>query len=504
MVADRETGPTATSSITNTGSGPQSSNNGPGTQNVYQDISHNYSGVAGLFTVLKIPGEGASHRAEGNFQRERALSGTREGVLGMIHDWRKDRNPNVPICWVSGSLGVGKSTIALTVATQCQRDNELITSFLFDTRKRPLHPGKESATSVNPFALVLTIAEDLQQKIPSLRDSIVKAVSNDPDFLSYAPEVQFKVLILEPLLAPEIWSNTNHPDLVIIDGMDEYKDQKIQERILKVILSSYSKHPRFRLRFLICSRPEPWIRNIFDRPAFSQITLKISLDDSKFSPESGIRRYYKHGFRGICDRYKSCSVQFPERWPSKGDFDQLVRGSPTQFLYASDVVAFVGPRDCQSALNNPVKRLPFVTNSIPDLSKINLPAEDRPFHRLDRRYKRVLEVAPRQPSQVLKTFRSVLAAIHFLPRVSDLQPSLALIELLLGLSNEVGIALQATHSILDIRSRTDKIRVYHKSFGDFLSDITRSGEFYIGKEHETLAHKWFQALFVDEAKLYTG
>ncbi|KAL0571880.1 hypothetical protein V5O48_010083 [Marasmius crinis-equi] len=451
-----------------------------------------------LLDTLRIPGEGASHKVESNFRRAREFTeGTREGVLKMIEDWR--RNLSVPICWVSGSLGVGKSSIALRVAEQLDElGDTLITSFFLDTGREPHHRSEKPATAVDPYTLVPTIAQELRRRIPCLTESMTNVVSMDPGILNNAPEVQFQDLILKPLqVLHETPGNTSrYPNLVIIDGMDDDK-QGIQERILTKILSSYPEHPHFHLRFLIFSRPEPWIQGIFDQHKFKKITLRISLDDPGCSPERDLRQYYEHKFKNIRSHYST--FRFPDRWPPNDVLDQLVQDYPTQFLHASDITNFVGPTG-NAAVESPVKRFrSFVDGTVLD----HLPIEDRLFFRLNSRYKRVLEVMPKRRSQLLKTLRCSLAVIHFLFRV-DFQPSLALVELLLGCDDEVGIALQAAYSVLDIRGLTDGIRVYHKSFGDFLSDITRSGEFYIGNEPETLAHTWFQALFVEEATLYTG
>ncbi|KAF9261339.1 hypothetical protein L218DRAFT_842724, partial [Marasmius fiardii PR-910] len=61
-----------------------------------------------------IAGVGASHNSGLQFDRGRCLPGTREEVRRVIHEWRKSDSP--PVCWLSGSAGVGKSAIALSVA----------------------------------------------------------------------------------------------------------------------------------------------------------------------------------------------------------------------------------------------------------------------------------------------------------------------------------------------------------------------------------------------------
>ncbi|KAF9260624.1 hypothetical protein L218DRAFT_907029, partial [Marasmius fiardii PR-910] len=76
-----------------------------------------------------VAGVGASHDSGLQFDRGHCLPGTREEVRRMIHEWRKS-NFAPPVCWLSGTAGVGKSAIALTVAEESEK-NGLVASFFF-------------------------------------------------------------------------------------------------------------------------------------------------------------------------------------------------------------------------------------------------------------------------------------------------------------------------------------------------------------------------------------
>ncbi|EGO00453.1 hypothetical protein SERLA73DRAFT_26101, partial [Serpula lacrymans var. lacrymans S7.3] len=56
------------------------------------------------------------------------LEGTREKVLDEIKTWVDD---TIPIHWLNGSAGSGKSTIVQTVAEWCADEERVAASFFF-------------------------------------------------------------------------------------------------------------------------------------------------------------------------------------------------------------------------------------------------------------------------------------------------------------------------------------------------------------------------------------
>ncbi|KAL0059090.1 hypothetical protein AAF712_014191, partial [Marasmius tenuissimus] len=156
---------------TNTGWGTQN-NNHSGIQNIRYDgqigqvlsggkvdLHFNTTGSKGLERLSdKIAGVGASHKAEHQFSRGECLEGTRETGLAVIHDWASAKGPEaLPICWLSGPAGVGKSAIALTIAKDLENLGLLASSFFF---------FRSDAKRNNPSALVLTIAHEFATTTP--------------------------------------------------------------------------------------------------------------------------------------------------------------------------------------------------------------------------------------------------------------------------------------------------------------------------------------------------
>ncbi|KAK1221366.1 hypothetical protein PQX77_015835 [Marasmius sp. AFHP31] len=450
--------------------------------NIRQNIrtTDSYPYLRRLYDV--VAGVGASHKSKQQFDRGKCLEGTRRGALGSIENWRRSGNHSLPICWLSGTAGAGKSAIAMTVAEYWEK-NGLVASFFFfrsDPRRN------------NPDALVPTIALGLVSEFPSLRTFFDRKISRNPMILGSGLEVQFQELVLKPSLQvgrSGLGLNSLHdvPNLVIIDGLDECGDEDTQKYILSTILASYQQPPSTRcpLKFLICSRPEAWIREAFDEEDLSQLTYHVKLDDASHD----IEQYYRHEFQIIRETPKYSRVPFPSPWPSEEELQQLVGNASSQFVYATTAVKLI-----KSPYTNPLNQLHTILTYHPDNQ-----SSSSPFPELDRLYHIILSANPDRDK-----LRSVLAAI-FIAGPFLKSPSPELIEGLLHLaSGEVDLTLRAMHSVLDINGGWDPIKSFHTSFPDYLFDRSRSGIFFTDKAAwtEFLVRRWVRALSAERIVRY--
>ncbi|KAL0569337.1 hypothetical protein V5O48_012629, partial [Marasmius crinis-equi] len=273
--------------------GPGYNINHGGDQNIHQNFETKIDSRIVLWDAIKHVG--FSHKAEQQFSRGECLEGTREEVLQIIHGWRIPDNWELPICWLAGAVGTGKTSIAITVAKSCEEDG-LLTSFIF---------FRSDPNRNNPSALMLAIAYDLAKTHPLVQEEINHRITTDRSILQARLEEQFRELVIQPIAkscARQIAANHcfafNGPTLVIIDGLDECGDEETQLRILSTISSAYQHYPSFPLRFLISSRPEAWIREEFEASPLCDITRVIVLND-EFKPDKDIERYYIHEFQDI-------------------------------------------------------------------------------------------------------------------------------------------------------------------------------------------------------------
>ncbi|KAF9258516.1 hypothetical protein L218DRAFT_877029, partial [Marasmius fiardii PR-910] len=265
---------------------------------------------------------GASHYSEPQAERGGCLPGTCEAIIQEIHQWRTSKSPHIPVCWLSGAEGAGKSTIAITIAEECEQHG-LVASFFF---------SRSDPRRNNPTSLILSIVHGLVIARPDLKPLVDQRIAADPWILKARLEVQYKELVLNHLSLP---SADTSPGLVIIDGLDECGNVAIQQRIVSTIISTYHLHPHLPLRFLICSRPEPWIQQEFYR--FPGLVKHIQLDGAL----SSIVSYLIREFKNIRQDPTYSLVEFPKTWPSTGDIGLLASRANGQFIYALTVVRFI-------------------------------------------------------------------------------------------------------------------------------------------------------------------
>ncbi|KAJ8073682.1 hypothetical protein PM082_011960 [Marasmius tenuissimus] len=430
-----------------------------------------------------VAGVAASHTAKQQCSRGACLEGTRVTALKSLKGWRNDKKGR-PICWLSGAAGVGKSAIAMTVARSCEEEGLLACSFFF---------FRSDPNRNNPSALALSIAHGLVSMIPFMRSPIERRISKDPRILEAELEDQFRELILEPTskrrwhrFLVELLSRRKVPTIIIIDGLDECSDEETQLRILSVIRSTAEQSHWFPLRFMICSRPESWLREAFASEPLLRCTEHLVLDD-RLSPDRDIMQYLLHEFQEISTSKKYSHVCFPSPWPSPEDLQFLVHRASGQFIYVVTAIKFV-----KLAYSHPVTQLLFILQNTPNPKR-----SASPYHDLDALYHVILSANPHQ-----EEVHSILIALLVLPPEVA---SPACIELFLGLpSGEVSLTLRAMYSVLDIRDRGDRIRLYHTSFREFLVDRDRSRNFHIDITTQTpiITRKWLQNLTASRLRTY--
>ncbi|KAK7437479.1 hypothetical protein VKT23_018551 [Stygiomarasmius scandens] len=369
---------------------------------------------------------------------------------------RPDRD-SVPIYWLYGPAGVGKSAIAQTL---CERfevsrgGKHLIASFFF---------SRSSPTRNNPQYLFLTIAYCLAtfSHDSSLRSAIDNAIQKHPAILEGSIEAQFHELIVQPLRSISLWRKWRIPKLVIIDGLDECADSHSQRLVLTTILDALvdntSKSFPFRipLRFLIVSRPEPAIREIFSRSRFYGNSNRTVLDDS-FATSRDIEVYLRDEFSRILETHPT----IPLPWPPPGVIDEIVQRASGQFIYASTVLKYVADEH-----SFPPERLDVV---------LGLPLSDaEAFVDLDVLYRQILVSTPQT------RWKFVVHALAFVLLTSKISHVLIMEQIFELPKGSVSVALRGLSSVLNISFISDSVVLYHKSFADFLQDQRRSRDFSV-------------------------
>ena len=160
--------------------------------------------------------QGAGYR-QGS--RNSCLKGTRTVVLDEIEQWTRDFD-KLPVYWLNGLAGTGKSTIAQTIAERKFADGQLGASFFC---------SRDFGDRSDLQLIFPTLAVQLARKYPAFRSIFVPLVQSDPDIAYDSLYSQLDKLIVQPLRKSAISA------VIIIDALDECEDEEPASAILSVL-----------------------------------------------------------------------------------------------------------------------------------------------------------------------------------------------------------------------------------------------------------------------------
>ena len=383
----------------------------------------------------------AGHRC-GN--REGCLRGTRKGVLGDIQHWLTSQQGQ-RVFWLNGLAGTGKSTIAQTFAETTFADGMLGASFFC---------SRDFEDRNNLHAIFPTLAFQLACQYPRFRQELLEVLRGRPDVGHESLCSQMENLIIGPLQAASV------PTLIIIDALDECKDDEPASAILS-ILSRYVDQVPY-VKFFITGRPEPRIRSGFRLESLAPITEVLRLHEVK--PEA-VGRDIELFFRTrLASLVKNRSdLDLVEIWPSPSDIEALCKNAAGFFIYASTVIKFI-----DSKTHPPMERLALITS----LPQTTIGAGRSG---VDQLYTKVLKQAfsdidPGNGQDYLY-FQTVVGTILLISNPLSIN---GLSELLGYNTHRICSTVRSLHSLLLVPENTeDPISVFHKSFPDFLLDPDR-------------------------------
>ena len=385
--------------------------------------------------------DGARHRS-GN--RQGCLRGTRRDVLLQLEDWLENEQGQ-RIFWLNGLAGTGKSTIAQTFAEVTFAEGKLGASFFC---------SRNFEDRSNIQVIFSTLAFQLAYRYPAFREPLLQVLRANPGIGREKLCSQMETLIVGPFQAMQV------PTLIIIDALDECRDEEPASALLSVLSRYVDRIPH--VKFFITGRPEPRIRSGFRLELLRPHTDVLRLHGvERSSVDSDIRLFFGTQLAGIIKNRSDCNLL--RDWPSSSDLDILCEKAAGLFIYASTVVKFVASKDHQ-----PTERLADI---------ISLPQSTVEEGRsgIDRLYTEVLQQAflniRADDGKFYSRFQSVVGAalLVFNPL------SVIALSDLLGIPY-ASTTLRSLHSLLVIpTNETDPtpIHALHKSFPDFLTNPGR-------------------------------
>ena len=386
------------------------------------------------------------HAADAGYlcgDRQGCMKGTRKEILFQLEDWLKDEQDK-QVFWLNGLAGTGKSTIAQTFAEISFADGILGASFFC---------SRDFEDRSNLRSILPTLAFQLAHRYQDFRLELLPVLTANPDVGRESLCSQMEKLIVGPFQALET------PTLVIIDALDECQDQEPSSALLSILSRYVDKIPL--VKFFITGRPEPRIRSGFRLKSLRPHTEVLRLHEVE--PDlvnSDIKLFLKTKLTGIIENRSNCNLT--EDWPNPEDIKILCNKAAGFFIFASTVVKFVA-----SQYHPPDERLALI---------ISLPQDTSHEGGLgvDLLYTQVLEEAFHIiDKEFYSHFKSVVGAVLLIFNPLSIN---TLSHLLgnCGTPSRIYNALRALHSLLLIpESMEDPVRIFHKSFPDFLMDPGR-------------------------------
>ena len=304
----------------------------------------------------------------------------------------------------------------------------------------------------NLQAIFPTLAFQLAFQYPHFREELLQVLKVRPDVGSESLASQMEKIIVGPLRA------THASTLIIIDALDECKDEELTSAILSVLSRYVNEIPG--VKFFITGRPEPQLRSGFRLRPLLPITNILKLHEVGFNAvNNDIKLFFQMQLTSLAKDLSDFNLT--EDWPSPSDVEILCKKAAGFFAYASTIVKFVASKN-----HLPSERLARIT-SLPQSTT----EEGRTG--IDHLYIQVLEQAVRymraDDEESRSRFRTVVGAVLL---VFDPLSAEALSNLLRVTS--ISGALRPLHPLFLVPdSIEDPILIFHKSFPDFLTDPER-------------------------------
>ncbi|KAF9443639.1 hypothetical protein P691DRAFT_797269 [Macrolepiota fuliginosa MF-IS2] len=319
-----------------------------------------------------------------------------------IADWAvpaMDVDVPLPLFWMKGPAGVGKSAIAQTCVERLQDLGKLGAAFFFSVN------GCDKAVQFFP-----TIAYQLSTEIPDYRSLVNQRIRHDKTIVDKTMAVQFNSLIVEPF--QEL--RRNEKDIgkripIFIDGLDECESVDAQCEIIEIIAAA-ARDGRTTFCWAFFSRPESHIEATFAIADIAQVTCTVQLPVSR-DADSEIELYLRSGFENVLRR---CNVRMQSQWPSSEDLQTLIQNAGGLFVYAATALRVVAQPGFL-----PEESLRAILTTSPDRGNISTidSAPKSPFVELDTFY---MVIMRRIPSEILPAVLLLCAILCFSGRYLDI------------------------------------------------------------------------------------
>lgn len=343
----------------------------------------------------------------------------REWLNTYIKNWQKEKLSNTLIIY--GKPGSGKSAYCVNYA---HYNNDVLGCFLCEWNRRD---------TTDVCKLIRTIAFRIATKLPDYRTLLIDILNEtDRDLREMGAEELFECILSYPL--NNLVDGERNTGLIIVDGIDEADDNG-RNYIAEVFSLCTQRLPRW-IKFIFTSRPENSVKIHFQ--SFDSIDIVEDMPNG-----------YKDMTRYLMNSLRDEIKEIPNQLELLSHISELSEGV---FLYAVLLV---------EEIHNKSIKITDINSFPKGLSDFYLTSMRRNF-KTDDEYNAVKKIF-----EILCVTDTVPESI--VERVSKLSPY----EYLKAL-NKVG-----SWVIFSNTQEQSSLGFCHKSVRDWLTDSSRSGDYYI-------------------------
>ncbi|KAG8814731.1 hypothetical protein FRC17_000995 [Serendipita sp. 399] len=360
----------------------------------------------------------AQHITVSGNQHDQCLHGTREKTLDAIRHWVDEESPVNQIFCLMDVAGSGKSTISKHIAVEWRKERRLMVQHFF---------SRDTLTTMSTKSFCTTIADAFAHRDPTFKHTMNEFKAS-PGYKGLPFEDRFEGLVADPL------KTVNRQAILIIDALDECDDSHGERECL---LRALAKHlPSIKsLRIFVTARPEKDIKIWAAETPRVLCTNFMELEGGS----EDVERYIKHRLN---------------RW--KADFQDMVYSVIARaeglFIWARIacdlLVKTTNVRDLLESLGKKVTLEHLYTVALEE----SVPREE--FSHQATLVVLEMILAAREPLSIAE-----LEKISLRPDV-------------------VEAVVFSLGSILLYQGRNDPIRLLHATLREFLTDSSKSGQWF--------------------------
>lgn len=361
-------------------------------------------------------------------------------LLKDIEDWVEAEDAP-RIFWLNGLAGTGKSTIARTIARGLYNRERLGASFFF---------SRGDGDSGSATKLVCTVALQVAQNYPDIREYIEAAILQNEHLVSLEVLNQWRKLILHPCSQGQSRDTTM---VLVIDALDECGTHHDIVTILRILTLTASDGST-SLRVLLTSRPDGVIRDSFREMSEDSRQILVLHHIEPMVIDGDIKTFLRTELARI-----GLSRGHGGVWIGDEDISKLTQNSGDLFIWAATACRFIADGK------------QFARKRLQQLIGPSSAAATHPIRQLDQIYLTVLKTSVStyttdEKEEAAKILKQVLGSLAVLGTSLSLD-SLSKI-LCIGLA-EMAQALDDLHAIVDVPNQsTVPLQMHHPSFRDFL------------------------------------